>query len=384
MQFEFATSNRIIFGQGTLSEVPPMALTLGTKAFIVTGHSLERVTPVLTQLERHGPAYVCFQVSGEPSIDLVAEAVELARSEQCTLVIAMGGGSAIDVGKAVAAMLTNEGDLLTYLEVVGQGNPITHHPVPMIAIPTTAGTGAEVTRNAVLSVPEHRRKVSMRHAWMLPDVAVIDPELTYHLPPDITATTGLDAITQLIEPFVSVQNNPLTDGLCKEGIRRAARALKVAYLDGINPQAREDMAIASLFGGLALANAKLGAVHGFAGPIGGLTSAPHGAVCGRLLPLVMSANIKALETRAPDSPALVRYQELAPLLTGNAQASTGDAVAWIQDLCNSMKIPSLKHLGLTTALIPEVAEQSRHSSSMKGNPIELGREELEVILLKGL
>jgi alcohol dehydrogenase class IV len=384
MQFEFATSNRILFGQGTLLEVPPMAQTLGTKAFIVTGRSLERITPVLREFESHGPAYACFQVPDEPSIDLVAEAVDLARNEQCDLVIAMGGGSALDVGKAVAAMLTNKGDLLTYLEVVGQGKPITHHPVPMIAIPTTAGTGAEVTRNAVLSVPEHQRKVSMRHAWMLPDVAVIDPELTYHLPPDITATTGLDAMTQLIEPFVSLQSNPLTDGLCKEGIQRAARSLKLAYLDGVNRQAREDMAIASLFGGLALANAKLGAVHGFAGPIGGLTNAPHGAVCGRLLPLVMNANIKALESRSPDSPALARYQQLGPLLTGNVQANAGDAVAWIQELCNITKIPSLKQLGLTTSLIPEVAEQSRDSSSMKGNPIELGREELEVILLKGL
>jgi alcohol dehydrogenase class IV len=384
MRFEFATANHIIFGQGTLPEVGPLARSMGTRVFVVTGHSLERVTPVLLQLESQGPAYTCFQVPGEPSIDLVAEAVNLARRESCDLVIAMGGGSAMDTGKAVAAMLTNEGDLLTYLEVVGQGKAMTQHPVPMIAIPTTAGTGAEVTRNAVLSVPQHQRKVSMRHAWMLPDIALIDPELTYHLPPDITATTGLDAITQLIEPFVSCQGNPLTDSLCREGLQRAARSLKTAYLEGPHVQAREDMAIASLFGGLALANARLGAVHGFAGPIGGLINAPHGAVCGRLLPLVMDANIKALENRAPDSPALARYQALGPLLTGDPQACASDAVAWVQDLCKTLKIPTLKQLGLTSTLIAEVARQSRDSSSMKGNPIALGREELEVILLKAL
>ena len=384
MRFEFATSNRIIFGSGTLSEVGPLAQSMGTKACVITGHSLERVTPVLTQLEGHGPAFACFQVPGEPTIDLVAEAVDLARNEQCDLVIAMGGGSAIDTGKAVAAMLTNKGDLLTYLEVVGQGQPITHHPVPMIAIPTTAGTGSEVTRNAVLSVPQHQRKVSMRHAWMLPDVAVIDPELTYDLPPDITAFTGLDALTQLIEPFVSGQNNPLTDGLCREGILRAARALKTAYSDGTNVPAREDMAIASLFGGLALANAKLGAVHGFAGPIGGLSDASHGAVCARLLPFVLDANIKALQARTPASPALARFGALGPLLTGNPDATAAHAVAWVHDLCKAMKIPTLKQLGLSATFIPEIAKQSRNSSSMKGNPIELGPEELEVILLKAL
>ncbi len=384
MHFEFATSNRIIFGPGTLSQADDLARSLGSRAFVVTGHSPERAASLIKAFESQGPDHTCFQVPGEPSIELVDEAVDLARQAQCDLVIAMGGGSAMDTGKAVSAMLTNEGDLLTYLEVVGQGKALVHRPVPMIAIPTTAGTGAEVTRNAVLSVPQHQRKVSMRHAWMLPDVALIDPELTYHLPPEITATTGLDAITQLIEPFVSCQNNPLTDGLCREGLQRAARSLRTAYSDGMHAQAREDMAVASLFGGLALANAKLGAVHGFAGPIGGLINAPHGAVCGRLLPLVMDANIKTLQDTAHDSPALARFEALGPLLTGAPQARATEAVAWVQDLCKAMKIPTLKQLGLTTNLIPEIARQSRDSSSMKGNPVALGPEALEVILLKAL
>ena len=384
MRFEFATANQIIFGQGTVTEVAPMARTLGTQAFVITGRSLDRVSSVLKQLEGQGPAYTCFQVPGEPTIDLVTEAVDLARTEKCDLVIALGGGSTIDAGKAVAALLNNEGDLLTYLEVIGEGKSITHRPVPMIAIPTTAGTGTEVTRNAVLTVPQHQRKVSMRHAWMIPDVAVIDPELTYSLPPQVTATTGLDALTQLIEPFVTPMSNPMTDSLCREGLKRAARSLKAAYLDGTDVQAREDMAMASLMGGLALANAKLGAVHGFAGPAGGILNAPHGAVCGRLLPFVMNANIASLQRTAPDSTALARYHELGPLLTGQSTAQASDAVTWVKDLCKAMKIPTLKQLGLTTELIPEIAKQSRTSSSMKGNPTELSREDLEVILLMAL
>ena len=384
MNFEFATANRIVFGRGSVSEAVSAAQSLGTKAFVVTGRAKERAAPVQDQLASQGIECASFQVPGEPSVDLVVQAVDQARQAHCDLVIGMGGGSAIDTGKAVAAMLTNQGDLLTYLEVIGQGQALTERPVPMIAIPTTAGTGAEVTRNAVLSVPEHRRKVSMRHAWMIPDIAVVDPELTLDLPPEITAYTGLDAITQLIEPFVSCQSNPLTDGLCREGLLRAARSLKAAYLDGANIQAREDLALASLFGGLALANAKLGAVHGFAGPLGGMIHAPHGAVCGCLLPVVMEANVRALKNAATPGPGLARYEALGPLLTADPGAGADDAVAWIRDLCRDLRVPALRQLGLTGALIPEIAKQSRDSSSMKGNPIELEREELEVILLKAL
>lgn len=384
MNFEFATANRIVFGRGSVSKAASIARSLGTKAFVVTGRSQDRVAPILEQLDNQGVGSTGFQVPGEPSVDLVIEAVDQARQSQCDLVIAFGGGSAIDTGKAVAAMLTNRGDLLTYLEVIGQGKAITEQPVPMIAVPTTSGTGAEVTRNAVLSVPEHQRKVSMRHPWMIPDVAVVDPELTLDLPQEITAYTGMDAISQLIEPFVSRMSNPLTDGLCREGLLRAARSLKTAYLDGSDLQAREDMALASLFGGLALANAKLGAVHGFAGPLGGMIQAPHGAVCGCLLPVVMEANIKALKDEAAQGPGLARYEALGPLLTSDPRAGATEAVAWVRDLCRAMEIPSLRQLGLTGALIPEIARQSRDSSSMKGNPVKLEREELEVILLKAL
>ncbi|MHC4157699.1 MAG: iron-containing alcohol dehydrogenase, partial [Planctomycetota bacterium] len=251
MRFEFATATRIIFGPGTIKEVAPLAAELGKCAFVVTGSTAERAKPLLEQLNKKGIEYVTFNVPGEPTTTLVAEGVKLARQAESDLVISIGGGSALDTGKAIAAMLTNTGDLEDYLEVVGLGKPLTQAPVPHIAIPTTAGTGTEVTRNAVIAVPEHKVKVSMRGSFMLPRVAVVDPELTYSMPPSLTASTGLDALTQLIEPYVSNKANPLIDGICREGLKRIGRSLRQAYEDGSNSSAREDMALASLFSGLA-------------------------------------------------------------------------------------------------------------------------------------
>ena len=299
MRFEFATATRIIFGGGTIQEVAPLAAGMGSRAFVVTGRTRQRAEPLLEQLNKQGIKCVTFNVPGEPTTTIAKAAVEQARQAKSDLVISIGGGSVLDTGKVIAAMLTNSGQLEDYLEVVGRGEPLTRSPAPHIAIPTTAGTGAEVTRNAVLGVPEHQVKVSMRSPFMLPRLAVVDPVLTYSMPPTVTAGTGLDALTQLMEVYVSNKANPLTDGICREGLKRAARSLRRAYENGSNRAAREDMAIASLFGGLGLANAKLGAVHGFAGPLGGMISAPHGVICARLLPFVCEANVRALQRRAP-------------------------------------------------------------------------------------
>jgi alcohol dehydrogenase class IV len=312
----------------------------------------------------------------------VAEGVKLARQAESDLVISIGGGSALDTGKAIAAMLTNTGDLEDYLEVVGLGKPLTKAPVPHIAIPTTAGTGTEVTQNAVIAVPEHKVKVSMRSSFMLPRVAVVDPELTYSMPPSLTASTGLDALTQLIEPYVSNKANPLTDGICREGLKRAGRSLQQAYEDGSNSSAREDMAMASLFSGLALANAKLGAVHGLAGPLGGMIAAPHGVICARLLPYVMQTNVQALQSRTPDSPALVRYDEIARILTEKATARATDGVEWVKGLCTALELPSLDEFGWKELDFPTVVAKAKKSSSMKGNPIALTDDELMKILKK--
>jgi alcohol dehydrogenase class IV len=298
------------------------------------------------------------------------------------MVISIGGGSVLDAGKAIAAMLTNGGELEDYLEVIGRGMPLKQHPVRHIAIPTTAGTGAEVTRNAVLASPEHHVKVSMRSPWMLPDLAVVDPELTCSMPPEVTASTGLDALTQLMEAYVSNKANPLTDGICREGLETAAASLRKAYEDGNDSQAREGMALASLFGGLALANAKLGAVHGFAGPLGGMISAPHGVICARLLPHVTQANVQVLQKRAPDSRALAKYDEVARILTGTDSARAIDGVKWIQELCSALNVRSLADFGLKEEDFAAVVAKAQKSSSMKGNPIVLTGDELTDILMK--
>ena len=384
MRFEFATATRIIFGPGSLREVAPRAAEIGRRAFVVTGRTIDRAAPLLGQLEKRGIEYVTFNVPGEPTTALAFEGVQQARQADCDSVVGIGGGSVLDTGKVIAALLTNGGDVLDYLEVIGDGQQLTEIPAPFIAIPTTAGTGSEVTRNAVLGSPDHRIKLSMRSPLMLPRLAVVDPELTHSMPPAVTAGTGLDAITQLMEPYVSNKANPLTDGICREGLRRAARSIRRAYEDGSNPAAREDMSLASLFGGLALANAKLGAVHGFAGPLGGMFSAPHGAICARLLPYVMEANVQALQARAPSSPALARYDEIAQILTGMATARATDGIAWVQDLCAALKVPPLAEFGLKEADIPTVVAKSEKASSMKGNPMTLTDKELAQILRKAM
>ena len=384
MRFEFATAAKIIFGAGTLREAGALAKEFGQRALVVTGRDAKRAGPLLEILHKTGVDASTFSVTGEPELSTIDQGRALAKEERCKFVIALGGGSVIDAGKAIATMLANDGELLDYLEIIGRGRALTKPSAPFIAIPTTAGTGSEVTRNAVLASPEHKLKVSLRSPLMLAKVAIVDPELTYDLPPSLTASTGLDALTQLIEPFVCKRANPMTDGLCAEGMRRAARSLRMAFNDGRNKSAREDMAVASLFGGLALANAGLGAVHGFAGPVGGSFPAPHGAICAALLPHVMGANLHALRQRAPDSEALRRYDEVARLLTGNAQAAAGDGVAWVRKLVSDMQIPQLGTYGIKSEHIAELVRKSTQASSMKANPIALTPEELAETLRQAL
>ncbi len=384
MNFEFATATRILFGPGTSQQLPQIAAAFGQNIFVVTGADRSRQAALWSALEQKGLNLTFFTVRGEPTTFDIVTGLEWARQAGCEVVVGIGGGSVLDAGKAIAALLTNGGQPLDYLEVIGRGQPLTRPSAPYIAVPTTAGTGAEVTRNAVLASPEHRVKVSLRSPLMLPAVAVVDPDLTRAMSPALTAYAGLDALTQLIEPFVSNKANPLTDALCREGIPRAAWALRRAYRDGSNAAAREAMSLASLLGGLALANAGLGAVHGFAGPIGGLFPAPHGAICARLLPLVMANNVHALQERDPDHTALPRYQEVARLLTGQAAATIADGVAWVESLCADLKIPSLATWGVTEADCSTLIAQAQKASSMKANPIRLTETELGDMLLQAL
>ena len=382
--FEFATATRIIFGAGTLTQLGPLAAAFGSTALLVTGRTPQRGEKVAQQIGSHDIRSHNFVVTSEPTIDVVDAGANQARQLGCDVVISIGGGSAIDAGKAVAALATNPGRPLDYLEVIGAGKPLVADPLPFIAIPTTAGTGAEVTKNAVLASTAHAVKVSLRDNRMLPNIALIDPELTYDMPPAITATTGMDALTQVLEPYVSHLATPITDGFCREGLRRAARSLCTVFHNGDDAAAREDMALCSLFGGLALANAKLGAVHGIAGPLGGMFPAPHGAVCGKLLPAATAINIAALHSREPENPALARYTKVARILTGDPNAQAKDAVTWLDALGEELALPGLGTYGIGKSDFANLIAKSSRSSSMKGNPIVLMDEEILEIVRRSL
>jgi alcohol dehydrogenase class IV len=384
LAFEFATATRIIFGAGRVREIGSLAKSLGTHALVVAGRNATRTQPVITALGVEGMSASVFATAGEPEVDTVIQGVAQAKETGCDLVISYGGGSVIDSGKAIATMLTNNGPLLDFLEVIGRGKALEKPGVPFIAIPTTAGTGSEVTRNSVLASPKDRVKVSLRSPFMLPRIALIDPETTYGLPGGITASTGLDALTQLIEPYVCNRPNPISDAICLEGIRRAARALPAVCANGNDIGARSDMAVASLFGGLALANAGLGAVHGFAGPIGGMFPAPHGAICAALLPHVMEINLRALRKRQPASEIITRYETVARLLTGNSSASADDGSEWVLQLLQTIKIPRLEAYGINSQSIPEIVDKSAKASSMKANPIVLTREEMSEMISRAM
>lgn len=383
--FEFATAARIVFGVGVITQLGSIAAEHGRRALVVTGRDPRRAEPVLEAIRAAGLGTTLFAVTGEPSTDDAERGVAAARAANCDLVIAIGGGSPLDAGKAIAALVHNPGPAIDYLEVVGRGRPLTADPAPFIAVPTTAGTGSEVTRNAVLTAREHHVKVSLRSPRMLPRAAIVDPALTLSLPPQVTADCGLDALTQLIEPLVSCKHNPITDALCRDGITRAARSLRRAFTHGDDITARSDMALASLQGGLALANAALGAVHGFAGPIGGLfPAAPHGAVCARLLPEVLRINVRALRARSPGDPALARHRELATLLTNDPDATIETGITWIRDLVAALQVRPLAAHGLTTADLGALVDRSRRASSMRGNPIVLTDAELHEALAAAL
>ncbi|HVW07725.1 MAG TPA: iron-containing alcohol dehydrogenase [Bryobacteraceae bacterium] len=373
MRFEFATAGRIIFGPGTVAELGPLARALGRRTFVVTGRDKIRHAGVISDLEGAGLNCTLFGVAGEPTVDLVREGGALFTASGCELLIAIGGGSAIDAGKAIAALAANPGDPLEYLEVIGAGKVLPHAPFPVFAVPTTAGTGSEVTRNAVLASPGHRVKVSLRSPMMLPRIAIIDPQLTLGLPPAITASTGLDALTQLIEPYVSARANPMTDALCLDGLRAVKRSLAPAFRNGADAAARAGMSYASLLGGLSLANAGLGIVHGFAAPIGGMFEAPHGAVCAAILPHGMAANIRA--GAAPE-----RYREIAAILTGSAQASAQDGVTWVFDLVRELGVPSLAKYGISLAHVDDIVAKAATASSMKANPVQLPADEMKRVL----
>lgn len=382
--FSFATSARIRFGWGCSSELPDEVEALGKQVLLISGRDPARYQPILDALKKRGAELHNLPVSTEPTVKQVLDGVELVRTTACEVVLAIGGGSVMDTGKGIAGLAANPGDPYDYLEVVGKGNGLKNAAMPCICVPTTSGSGAEVTRNAVLASPKHGVKVSLRSPYLLPELTLVDASLTVSCPPLQTATSGMDALTQLIEAFVSHHANPLTDGFCREGLCRAAASLKRACEVPNDRAARENMSLAALLSGMALANAKLGAVHGFAGPLGGGYDAPHGGICARLLPEVFRANYQRVREDSANKHMQERFDEVGQVLTGNLNASGEDAIEFLQNLCRQLSIPGLASYGLTESDFAEIIPKARKASSMKGNPVELSEAELEGILKKAL
>ncbi|MEL6234758.1 MAG: iron-containing alcohol dehydrogenase [Pseudomonadota bacterium] len=440
--FSFATAGEIRFGRGRAEGAAEAAAWFGQQVVLVHGRDPQRAAWLREALDAEGLEVTAIACTGEPDLPMLEAALDAARSAAPASILALGGGSAIDLAKALAGLVPAAGPVLDHLEVVGKGLPLTEDPLPLLAVPTTAGTGAEVTRNAVIGVPEHRRKVSLRDGRLIPRIAIIDPALTDGCPRDVTLASGLDALTQTVEPWLSLRSNPMTDALCSQAIPMALDALPrlmslqaapeavpngayggayggahggaygapnggtnggaygapnggtnggayhgAASAPGTGAgldacRARDAMSWVSLAGGLALANAGLGAVHGLAGVIGGLTGAAHGAICGALLPHVLAANRAALD---PLSPAGRRLALLDSML-GRAFGASGDTAnvgfdaleRWSQ----TAGLPRLSALGLSVIDHAKVAHAAGASSSMKSNPVALSPIELSGILAR--
>jgi alcohol dehydrogenase class IV len=382
VRFDLAVPADVRFGAGRVSEVPEALLGLGaSRVLVITGRTTSRADAVRSALREAGVPSIPFGVATEPSIERVRAAVELLTEAGCDAVLGYGGGSAIDVAKAAAVLATTGTDPREHLEVIGAGRPIERPGVPCVAVPTTAGTGSEVTRNSVLS--GGGVKASLRSPLMLPKVAMVDPDLLIGLPAPSIAASGMDALSQLIEPLLSRRANPFSDALARDGIRRSARSLRRGYEDGMEDAGvREDLALASLLSGMCLANSGLGAVHGIAAAAGARLNAPHGAVCAAVLAAAMEVNLRALRDRAPEHPAIERMSAVATLLTSQPDASPEDAIAWLQELTAVLSIPGLASYGLNDVEIEAVVTAAQKASSMRGNPIELNDTEVSEIVTR--
>lgn len=376
--FSFMTATEILFGRGQAKQAVARFPALGRHVVLVQGATASRSDWLADGLEAAGCAVLRLTVAQEPDLLLVEAHVAAARGFAADAVVALGGGAVVDAGKAIAALVPATRPTLDHLEVVGRGLPLDDAPLPFVAVPTTSGTGAEVTRNAVIGVPEHRRKVSLRDARMLPRLAIVDPALTDGCPRGVSLASGLDAITQVIEPYVSTRANPMTDALCRDAIPRGLAALR-RLMQGEDAAARDEMAWVSLCGGLALANAGLGAVHGLAGPLGGLTGAAHGAICGVLLPHVLVANRQAVT----DPTLTERLDQVAGWIGaefGLAAPSLDTAARALADWSRAAGLPALTAMGVDAEAQAAAADAAATSSSMKANPAALSADALRDIM----
>lgn len=365
--FGFATAGTIRFGRGVMAEAAPFAGSY-LRVLLVRSASVAAADSLARDLRKSGEVLELI-AKGEPDLPAIFAHLEDARPFAPDLIIAIGGGAVIDLGKALAALIPAPHGPLRYLEVVGEGKPLDKAPLPLIAIPTTAGTGTEVTRNAVIGVPDAARKVSLRDPRLYPTLALIDPDLCQSCPRSVILASGLDAITQVIEPFISSRANPMTDALCRDAIPRGLAALR-RLMDHNDSGVWDDMTLTSVYGGLALANAGLGAVHGFAGVIGGQTGAAHGAICGALLVPVLQANLAAAQG---DTAARIEW------VIDRISDEFGSMSA-LQSWARGHGLPQLQNCGVAPGSHQQIAEDARGSSSYKANPVDLDMDALLGIL----
>lgn len=376
--FSFFSPQAIHFGRGQSQKTAVLAATFGTSVLLVHGANVGRAQWLIDACHAAGLTIERVSCANEPSLPDIERALRQLNGVLPDIVIGLGGGSVLDFAKALAALIPCKGDPMTYLEVVGDGRPLDHAPLPMIALPTTAGTGAEVTKNAVILVPDHSIKVSLRDPRMVPNVAIVDPSLMQGAPKQVALAAGLDAVTQVIEPYLSIKANPMTDALCHEAISNGLSALR-DLVEYDTPEAWDGMAWVSTCGGLALANAGLGAIHGFAGVIGGETNAPHGEICGALLPAVLESHLRKAEEHTEVSVRL--HWVLHQIDTYFAKGEKGMGITALRSWSRRMGLPGLEGLGLSLADYSKVAEAASKASSMSGNPFVLSQHELMEILL---
>jgi alcohol dehydrogenase class IV len=390
--FEFSNVRKITFGRSTCEQVGALAAARGARAILVTNAGDQGANGVTDKivgvLEATRLTVTVYRQRGEPTVETVNDAVELARRNACDVVVGLGGGSAIDAAKAVAGLMTNGGGPLDYMEVIGKGRKLEKPAAPWFAMPTTAGTGAEVTRNSVIGCPQKSFKASLRSEHLLASAAIIDPELGRDVSAAVTARGGMDAVCQLIESYTSHRASPMTDGLALTGLKHATASLETAVSDGGNIDAREGMALAAMLSGITLANAGLGAAHGFASPMGANFPIPHGTVCGLLLPAVMRANVTALSAESPDHPWISRYATIGRILIGNESADEQTAIDGgierIEQWVKMFKLPGLRHFGVGEDRLSEIVALAMKSSSMKYNPVRLSERTLADILVRSL
>jgi alcohol dehydrogenase class IV len=385
--FQFTRLPLIIFGNGKVSELPGLIKRYGKRALLVTGKtSFEKTSAAIRFFETaktEGFDLNVLSIKGEPSDRIIDEASSVYRNDPPDIVVAIGGGSAIDAGKAISAMIPVQGKIKDFLEGVGHKD----HPgnkIPLIAVPTTSGTGSEATKNAVISrVGKEGFKKSLRHDNFVPDIALVDPELTLSCPQSITAASGMDCFTQLIEAYLSLKSNEYTDALAFEGLKAVKSYLIRTYRDGKDIEARSGMSFAALTSGICLANAGLGVVHGFASSVGGLYDIPHGIVCGTLMAVSNELTVKRLREIPGSVTAMKKYVLLAKLFLDDPGGLNGDQmidgfIEYLHNLTEELQLPGLKTAGISENDLLEIAA----ATECKNNPVKLTTSDLSEILQK--